>query len=111
MIRNDVGSKFLFCYLPIKMFLNIIFTKKRWYDEFNFSIRVIIANNATIVLIINITSHTCTIALKAAMRVPLACHPLINHTIVSVHKVIVKDPFVFVFVIFVLVIGLWTVGL
>lgn len=67
MIRNKVGSKILFyCHLPIKTFLGIIFFIEMWFDEFNFSIRIIIINITTIVMIIiiNSASHTCTVALK-----------------------------------------------
>ena len=69
MIRNKVGNELLFYrYLPIKIFLGIILTMKRWYSEFNFSLRIIIINIAMIamIVVINITSHTYMIMLRTS---------------------------------------------
>ena len=64
MLRHKVGTKLLFyCHLPIKIFLSIIMTQKRWYCELNLSIRII-GYTVIITLMVVDTTHTCRVAAK-----------------------------------------------
>ena len=66
MLRHKVGTKLLlYRHLPIKISLSIIMTRKRWYCELNFSIRIIRHMVIiTLMVVVVVTTHTYRVAAK-----------------------------------------------